>query len=99
MHYLFSRSVRSARYPRATTRGRGTASNVGGRRLPRYGFVNNGPDLLGRWGAGTEIGTALFWDRAPYLTTIYACRTSQLRYWPAGRRRNGAAVRGIIALA
>jgi hypothetical protein len=23
-----------------------------------------GPDLLGRWGAGTEIGTALFWDRA-----------------------------------
>jgi len=25
---------------------------------------NNGPDLLGRWGAGTEIGTALFWDRA-----------------------------------
>src|SRR5262249_52487910 len=21
---------------------------------------NNGPDLLGRWGAGTEIGTALF---------------------------------------
>jgi hypothetical protein len=27
-------------------------------------FVSNGPDLLGRWGAGTEIGTALFWDRA-----------------------------------
>jgi hypothetical protein len=27
-------------------------------------LVNNGPDLLGRWGAGTEIGTALFWDRA-----------------------------------
>ena len=26
--------------------------------------ANDGPDLLGRWGAGTEIGTALFWDRA-----------------------------------
>src|SRR5262249_57649525 len=31
---------------------------------PLHHFVNNGPDLLGRWGAGTEIGTALFWDRA-----------------------------------
>jgi hypothetical protein len=29
------------------------------RNLPK-----DGPDLLGRWGAGTEIGTALFWDRA-----------------------------------
>jgi hypothetical protein len=42
----------------------------------------NGPDLLGRWGAGTEIGTALLWDRAAYLTTIGAWRTSQLRYFP-----------------
>ena len=42
----------------------------------------DGPDLLGRWGAGTEIGTALLWDRAPYLTTIRAWRTSQLRYFP-----------------
>jgi hypothetical protein len=47
---------------------------------PFDGPGNNGPDLLGRWGAGTEIGTALLWDRAAYLTTICVWRTSQLRY-------------------
>jgi hypothetical protein len=54
-------------------------------------FANNGPDLLGRWGAGTEIGTALFWDRAPQSTTISARRTSQLRYFST----KTAAIEGI----
>ena len=42
--------------------------------------ANNGPDLLGRWGAGTEIGTALFGTELEQFNTVCAKRTSQLRY-------------------
>ena len=42
--------------------------------------ANDGPDLLGRWGAGTEIGTALFGTELDQFTTICAQRTSQFRY-------------------
>ena len=42
--------------------------------------ANNGPDLLGRWGAGTEIGTALFGTELEQFNTVCIKRTSQLRY-------------------
>jgi len=45
-----------------------------------HGPANDGPDLLGSWGAGTEIGTALFGTERCQLNTICAARTSQLRY-------------------
>ena len=42
--------------------------------------ANDGPDLLGRWGAGTEIGTALFGTELEQFNTVCIKRTSQLRY-------------------
>jgi hypothetical protein len=57
-----------------------TIVNVASAAIAPHEPANDGPDLLGSWGAGTEIGTALFGTEHSQLNTICAARTSQLRY-------------------